>query len=80
MTTLQAPVAAARATEDRPTTGSALSARRWFLIVSPVLAGLFAIVGAYADPGAGTTGRAMWEIYTANPEPLQFKSLGFHWS
>lgn len=85
MTTLQAPVATApattdRPTTDRPTTGSALSARRWFLIVSPVLAGLFAVVGAYADPGAGSTGRAMWEIYTANPEPLQVKSLGFHWS
>ena len=22
----------------------------------------------------------MFEIYTDNPEPLQFKSLGFHWS
>jgi hypothetical protein len=58
----------------------ALAARRWFLIASPVLAGLFAVVGAYADPAAGISGTRMFEIYTANPEPLQFKSLGFHWS
>jgi hypothetical protein len=58
----------------------ALAARRWFLVAAPVLAGLFAIVGAYADPGAGVSGEAMWKIYTANPERLQFQSLGFHWS
>lgn len=61
-------------------TRPALSVRRGFLIASPVLAGLFAVVGAVADPGAGTSGREMYEIYAANPEPLQFKSLGFHWS
>jgi hypothetical protein len=58
----------------------AVSVRRWFIVASPVLAGLFAIVGAVADPAAGQAGREMWEIYTANPEPLQFKSLGYHWS
>jgi len=58
----------------------AIAARRWFLVASPVLAGAFAVVGAVADPAAGQAGREMWEIYTANPEPLQFKSLGFHWS
>ncbi len=59
---------------------SAMSARRWFLIVSPVLAGLFAVVGAYADPAAGISDDALFTIYAANPDPLQFKSLGFHWS
>lgn len=58
----------------------AVSIRRWFIVASPVLAGLFAVVGAYADPGAGISGKAMYEIYTANPEALQLKSLGFHWS
>lgn len=58
----------------------ALSVRRWFLVVSPVLAGLFAIVGAYFDPAAGTSGRAMYEVYTVEHLPLQLKSLGFHWS
>jgi hypothetical protein len=58
----------------------ALVARRWFLVASPVLAGLFAVVGAYADPVAGVSGREMWEAYAANPGRLQFKSLGFHWS
>ena len=65
---------------EAPRRSRALSARRWFLIASPVLAGLFAIVGAYADPAAGISGTRMYEIYTANPDPLQFKSLGFHWS
>ena len=58
----------------------ALSVRRSFLIASPVLAGIFAIVGAYADPAAGISGKEMYAIYTANPEPLQFKSLALHWS
>jgi hypothetical protein len=62
----------------RITTG--LSARRWFLIAAPVFAGLFAIVGAAADPAVGKTGMELWEGYAANPDPLQFKSFGFHWS
>jgi hypothetical protein len=58
----------------------ALSARRGFLVASPVLAGLLAVVGAYADPAAGLSGPEMQAIYAANPGPLQFKSLGFHWA
>jgi hypothetical protein len=57
----------------------ALRIRRGFLIASPVLAGIFCTIGAYADPAAGISGHSMLEIYAANPEPLQFKSLGFHW-
>jgi hypothetical protein len=67
--------------EVTPTrTSKALAARRWFLVAAPVLAGLFAIVGAYADPAAGMSGEKMWRIYAANHEVLQFKSLGFHWA
>jgi hypothetical protein len=58
----------------------ALAARRGFLVASPVLAGLLAVVGAYADPAAGLSGAEMHAIYAANPSPLQFKSLGFHWA
>jgi hypothetical protein len=58
----------------------ALSARRAFLVAAPVLAGAFAVVGAYADPAAGLSGPEMQALYTANPGPLQFKSLGFHWA
>ena len=65
---------------EAPRRSRALAVRRGFMIAAPVLAGLFAIVGAYADPAAGISGTRMFEIYTANPEPLQFKSLGFHWS
>ncbi len=64
----------------QPTRGSALQARRWLLVVSPVLAGLFAVLGAAADPAVGADGEVLWKAYAANPEPLQFKSLGFHWS
>ena len=59
---------------------SALSARRWFLVSAPVLAGLFAVVGAYADPAVGLDGRELFQLYADNPEPLQWKSLGLHWS
>jgi hypothetical protein len=69
------PQAAAATTRSR-----ALSARRWFLVASPVLAGLFAVVGAYFDPAAGISGRGMYEIYTVEHLPLQLKSLGFHWA
>ena len=64
----------------RARASSALAVRRWFLVACPVLAGLFAIVGAYADPAVGLDGRRLWELYADNPERLQFKSLGFHWS
>ena len=59
---------------------SALAVRRWFLVAAPVLAGLFAVVGAYADPAVGLTGKELFQLYADNPDPLQWKSLGFHWS
>lgn len=62
------------------TTSRALRVRRGFLIASPVLAGLLAVVGAYADPAAGTSGAHMVGVYAQHPGPLQFKSLGMHWS
>jgi hypothetical protein len=63
-----------------PRRSRALAVRRGFLIAAPVLAGLFAVIGAYADPAAGIAGIRLYEIYTDNPGPLQFKSLGFHWA
>ena len=45
-----------------------------------MLAGLFATVGAVADPAAGTSGEAMLKVYFEHPEALQFKSLGYHWA
>lgn len=69
-------------TETAATTtrSRALGLRRAFLVAAPVLGGLFAIVGAYADPAVGLTGQELYKLYAENPEPLQFKSLGFHWS
>jgi hypothetical protein len=58
----------------------ALSFRRGFLVAAPVLAGMFAIVGAVADPSAGVSGDAMLKVYFTHPEALQFKSLGYHWA
>jgi hypothetical protein len=79
VTAVEAPAAASHV--DVPARAPrAVAVRRWFLVASPVLAGLFAVVGAWADPGAGISGREMWEIYAAEPDPLQWKSLGFHWS
>lgn len=63
-----------------PGTGGALSIRRWFLVASPVLAGLFAILGAAADPASGADGAVLWKAYSENPDQLQFKSFGLHWA
>lgn len=59
---------------------AALRVRRWFLIASPVLAGLFAILGTSNDPAVGQDGMALWKAYAENPAQLQFKSVGFHWA
>ena len=45
-----------------------------------MIAAALAIAGTVADPGTGTTGEEMNRIYTANPDPLQWKSFLFHWS
>lgn len=54
--------------------------RRALLIAAPALAGLFAILGTAMDPAAGLTGADMWRLYAENPDPLQWKSFGLHWS
>jgi hypothetical protein len=58
----------------------AVAARRALLIASPVLAGIFCIVGAVADPAGGVSGDKMTRIYIDNPDPLQWKSTGYHWA
>lgn len=58
----------------------AVTVRRALLIASPVLAGLFLVVGAVADPAAGLSGEKMTKIYIDNPDPLQWKSTGYHWA
>lgn len=72
--------AATTGTTTTAGTSKALAARRWFLVAAPVLAGVFAVIGAYADPAAGISGEKMWRIYAAHHEVLQIKSLGFHWA
>jgi hypothetical protein len=63
-----------------PEGSSAGAARRWFLVLAPVLAGLLAIGGALADPGVDLEGEAMYRIYADEPGPLQWKSLLYHFS
>jgi hypothetical protein len=59
---------------------SASAARRWVLVVAPALAGLLAIGGAVADPAVDLDGAALYELYAANPGPLQWKSVLYHFS
>jgi hypothetical protein len=59
---------------------SALTARRLFLISCPVLAAVFTMMGALGDPGAGVSGDKMLRLYIDNPDPLQWKSTGYHWA
>lgn len=81
ITTRPLTTTANQAAATAPAAGTrALAVRRGFLIACPVLAGVLAIIGAYADPGAGLSGDAMFRLYAAHPGPLQFKSLAFHWS
>jgi hypothetical protein len=63
-----------------PRTSKALAVRRGLLVSMPVLAGIFLIVGAAADPAAGISGARMNEIYIDNPDALQWKSTGYHWA
>jgi hypothetical protein len=58
----------------------AIAVRRALLVASPVLAGLFCVLGALADPAAGISGDRMTKIYIDNPDPLQWKSTGYHWA
>jgi hypothetical protein len=49
-------------------------------VVAPVLAGGLAIVGAIADPAPAAQGRELVEAYAANPDALNFKSVGYHFA
>ncbi len=80
-TTITTPDVAAAPVAGRPhRTGKGLSVRRWVLVASPVAAGLLAVLGAAADPAVGESGLPLFEKYAANPDPLQWKSVGLHYS
>ena len=69
--------------DTRPTEttrSTALAFRRAALVAAPVIAGLLAIGGAIADPGVDLDGAAMYERYADNPDPLQWKSVLYHFS
>lgn len=79
-TTPVAPAATPTGAPDTLPVSRALAARRALIVAMPVLAGVFLVVGAAADPAAGLTGARMNEIYIDNPGPLQWKSTGYHWA
>lgn len=59
---------------------SALAARRWTVVLAPVLAGILATVGSLADPAAGKDGRELIAAYADEPERVQIKALGYHFA
>ncbi len=75
--TTAAPV---RSSHDESVGRSARATRHWVLVVAPTLAGLLAIGGAVADPAVDLEGAALYELYAANPGPLQWKSVLYHFS
>ncbi|RZU30492.1 hypothetical protein [Blastococcus saxobsidens] len=78
---LDTPTTATTTNDDGAERGRAAhSARRWFLITAPVLAGLLAIVGAAADPAVDLDGPELYRLYAENPDPLQIKSLSYHFA
>ena len=82
-TPLEAPVidhSAVATPATAPSPSRALQLRRWVLVAAPVVAGLLAIGGAVADPGVDLDGAAMYERYAENPDPLQWKSVLYHFS
>jgi hypothetical protein len=69
------------ATRTAATGGSrAVAVRRALLVACPVLAGLFCVLGAVADPAAGISGSKMTEVYIQHADALQWKSTGYHWA
>lgn len=65
---------------EAPTTGStALAWRRWALILSPVLGGLFIAAAAAVDPGAGLDGRELWVKYGSETDLQQLHTNLLHW-
>ena len=59
---------------------SARSARQWVLVLSPVIAGVLAVAGAGADPAVDQDGRALFEVYAADPDAVQWKSFAYHFA
>ncbi len=59
---------------------SAVSARRWALIVAPVLAGILSVIGTLADPVPKADGAELIRAYAANPDRVQIKSVSYHFA
>jgi hypothetical protein len=73
------PTTVARDVPPRRRAGGRWSARRWFVVLAPVLAGLCAVAGAAADPYTGD-GAALYEAYAEDPDGLQYKALAYHFA
>jgi hypothetical protein len=62
---------------DQP---AGLRVRRYALVAMPILAGVCLTVAAAMDPAAGISGDTMFQEYAEHPDPLQIKSLAYHWA
>lgn len=65
--------------DDRPGS-SALAARRYAIIVAPLLAALLIVAGFFLDPAIDESGRELAEEYAANPGREQVSALAFHFA
>lgn len=59
---------------------SAVAARRWALIVAPVLAGVLAVIATIADPAPRAQDAELIRAYAANPDRIQLKSVSYHFA
>jgi uncharacterized membrane protein len=59
---------------------SAAAARRWMTIIAPLLAGLFLVMGAVADPAPSLQGSELAGAYADAPDRVQWKSFGYHFA
>jgi hypothetical protein len=59
---------------------SALTVRRWAVIVAPLIAGALIVAGFFLDPAIGESGRELAEEYAAHPGREQVSALAFHFA
>jgi hypothetical protein len=59
---------------------SALSLRRWAVVVAPLLAAVGIVAGFFVDPAIDESGRELAEEYAAHPGREQVSALAFHFA
>ena len=57
---------------------SALTVRRYAVVVAPLIAAMLIVAGFFLDPAIGESGRELAEEYAAHPGREQVSALAFH--